>query len=189
MTRERLKGRRRTIYHDAARVISVVWLAKARACGSSFPKMQIIPRLGRLAVSRRNKLRRMSGRRRDDIQIRGAENDKNIHMTRTLHISRVIGWYSDIGELSFAFILHRAKGHFARENRKTPVSIIQISVITSRIAEWLDRQSVRLLQPGNLQMESVRWRLFQKSQSVRWIDSFSLFVTLFVEFYLKLLLY
>lgn len=48
------------------------------------------------------------------------ENDKNIHMTRTLHTSRVIGWYSDIGELSFAFILHRAKGHFARESQKTP---------------------------------------------------------------------
>lgn len=78
----------------------------------------------------------------DDIQIRGAENDKNIHMTRTLHISRVIGWYSDIGELSFAFILHRAKGHFARENRKTPVSIIQISVITSRIARRMTRQTI-----------------------------------------------
>lgn len=94
---------------------------RTRAC-SSFPKMQIIPRLGRLAVSRRNKLRRMRRARGDDIQIREArrENDKNIHMTRTLHTSRVIGWYSDIGELSFAFILHRAKGHFARESQTTP---------------------------------------------------------------------
>jgi len=46
-------------------------------------------------------------------------------MTRTLHTSRVIGWYSDIGELSFAFIL-RADGHSLCVSQKTPISIIQI---------------------------------------------------------------
>jgi len=49
------------------------------------------------------------------------ENDKNIHMTRTLHTSRVIGWYSDIGELSFAFILQRAEGHLPARIKRPPV--------------------------------------------------------------------
>lgn len=63
------------------------------------------------------------------------ENDKNIHMTRTLHTSRVIGWYSDIGELSFAFILHRARGILPARVKRPPVSIIQISVITSHSSQ------------------------------------------------------
>lgn len=39
------------------------------------------------------------------------ENDGNIHMSRTLGASRVIGWYSDTKKLSFAFIPRRTEGH------------------------------------------------------------------------------
>lgn len=51
------------------------------------------------------------------------ENGRNIHMSRTLGASRVIGWYSDIKKLSFAFIPRRTEGHLFRINgppRGTP---------------------------------------------------------------------
>lgn len=152
-----------TIYHDAVRVISGL---------SDLQK-----RTRAVLLFRKCKSSRDSGDSRcraginweewagdgDDIQIRGAENDRNIHMTRTLHTSHVIGWYSDIGELSFAFILHRAKGHFACESKDPSLYYPDIRYYASRIARRMTRQTIGLLQPRNLQMESVQWRLFQKS--------------------------
>lgn len=45
------------------------------------------------------------------LKFGSGENDRNIHMSRTLRASRVIGWYSDIKKLSFAFIPRRTEGH------------------------------------------------------------------------------
>lgn len=128
------KDEGRTIYHDAIRVISAIWLAKARAV--LFSEDANHPATHRmLAVSRRNKLRRMNGRWEMTFKFVRGENDENIHMTHTLHISRVIGWYSDIRELSFAFIL-RADGHSPVWVKRPRSSLSRYSLLCRITPEW-----------------------------------------------------
>lgn len=129
------KDEGRTIYHDTARVISAIWLAKARAF--LFSENANHPATRRmLAVSRQNKLRRMNERREMTFKFVRGENDENIHMTRTLHTSRVIGWYSDIGELSFAFILW-ADGHSPTWVKRPRSPLSRYSLLCRIISGWL----------------------------------------------------
>lgn len=74
-----------------------------------------------------NKLKRMNGDTKMTFKFGRGENDRNIHMSRTLRASRVIAWYSDTKKLSFAFIPRRIEGHFI-PNQRSPLVPIKHSL-------------------------------------------------------------
>lgn len=130
LTLERL--RQGTIYHDTVRAISPIWLAKsaARCDVRFFPKMQIIRWLADARPedpTPGNKLKRMNGDTKMTFKFGRGENDRNIHMSRTLRATRVIAWYSDTKKLSFAFIPRRIEGHFI-PNQRSPLVPIKHSL-------------------------------------------------------------
>lgn len=113
LTLQRFK--QQTIYHDTVRAISLASDLQNQLYDVSY----VFSENANHSVARRrtekertgNKLKRMNGDTKMTFKFGRGENDRNIHMSCTLRASRVIGWYSDIKKLSFAFIPSRNEGH------------------------------------------------------------------------------